>query len=224
MSEIVVRIATERDLKFIHEFLFDHFHNVEPLEVSHRIKHEKVQPNDDYLMSCIKCNTTLMGFIDGILAGVLIAGTILPNEHERNLEASKSVKHEKHADVLRFLSYIDEKANYCTRLDIPEALHIHIVSVHRDFRGRGIANTLFEYCIENGKYLKYQALTVDCTNYYTSRIAEQRDFSLISTVTYDEYHEYVGEKLFEPSEPHMQIKSYALLINNKNNDNEHIIL
>jgi arylalkylamine N-acetyltransferase len=222
-----VKIATAADLQLIHAFLSEHFHNLEPIEVSHRMKHEKVQPNDDYLLSCIDCNTTLMAYTGDVLVGVLIAGTIFANEHERNLEASKlmSGRNEKHADVLRFLSYIDEKANYCSRLHVPEALHIHIIAVHGDFKGRGIARTLFECCVENGRKFNYQAVTVDCTSHYTARIAEQRAFSLISTVTYDEYHDFIGERLFEPSFPHMQINSYALILKNSADDyEEHTIL
>ncbi|KAG5678325.1 hypothetical protein PVAND_008010 [Polypedilum vanderplanki] len=229
MSDTVVKIATRVDLKFIHEFLVEHFHNVEPIEVSHRMKHERVQPNDEYLLSCINCNTTLMGYRGDTLVGVLIAGTIFANEHERNLEASKAMSghNEKHADVLRFISYIDEKANFCKRLDVPETLHIHHIAVHKDFKGRGIARFLFECCVENARKFNYHAVTVDCTSHYTAKIAEQRAFSLISTVTYDEYHDFIGEKLFDPSFPHLQIKSYALLLKNSStNDDyeEHTIL
>lgn len=219
MSDIALRIATERDLTSIHEFLAVHFHNVEPIEAAHRSKSEKVQPNDDSLMSCIKCNTTVVGFSNGRLVGVLIAGTFLPNEHEQILDMSKSTTNGKHADVLKLLAYVEHKADYCNRLNIPEALHIHIVSVHRDYRGRGIANRLFGFCIENGRCLKYQAVTVDCTNNYTARIAVRRDFTLVSSVTYDEYHEAVGERIFEPVEPHMEIKSYALVLDRENSDN-----
>lgn len=211
MSDITIKIATAVDLSSIHEFLAEHFHNVEPIEVSHPIKNEKVQPDDEYLMMCIQCNTTLMAFSGEELVGILLAGRILPQEHERNLEASKTVRNEKHADVLRFLSYIDEKANYCNRLHVPEALHVHNIAISREFQGRGIAKALFKFCIENGRVLNYPALTVDCTSHYTAKIAEERSLSLISTVTYDEYNSFIGEKLFEPIEPHLEIKSYALL-------------
>lgn len=238
---IAIKIATEVDLQSIHEFLSEHFHNVEPIEVSHRMKHAKVQPIDEYLLACIDSHTTLMGYRSNELVGVLIAGKIQSDEHERNLEASRAMSghNEKHADVLRFLSYIDAKANYCTRLSVPEALHVHQIAIHKSHTGRGIATRLFRFCIENAKILRCQAMTVDCTSQFTARIAEQRAFSLISTVTYDEYHDFIGEKLFEPSQPHTQIKSYALLFNyatndgnsgcNGNNDNgdnqqQHIIL
>lgn len=213
MDNFVIKFATSGDIDEIYEFLDDNFHNsAEPIQLAHIDKNERMHPHKEFLNSCIECGTTLTAFIGNVLVGVLIAAKIHNREHERNAEEAKTCDNKKSADVLKFLSYIDEKANYCNRLEIPEALHMHIVSVHKDYLGRGIAKKLLEFCIENARQLKFQAVTVDCTNYYTAKIATKLDFKLISIVTYDEYNEHIGEKLFTPIAPHTEIKSYALML------------
>lgn len=213
MGDFEIKFATDSDFDKIFVFLDENFHNcAEPIQHSHINKHERLHPHKEFLKECIDCGTSFTAFIGDILVGVLIAGTIQNQEHERNADIAKTCENKKSADVLKFLSYIDEKANYCNRLQIPEALHMHIVSVHKDYLGRGIAKKLLKYCIENAKQLKFRAVTVDCTNYYTAKIATKLDFKLISIVTYDEYNQHIGESLFIPIPPHTDIKSYALML------------
>lgn len=213
MSDFRIQFAVSEDFQQIYNFLDENFHNeAEPIQLAHPDKNVRMHPHEEFIQSCIDCGTTLLGFIDDVLAGVLIVAKIQSTEHERNAEEAKFCDTKKAADVLKFLSYIDEKADYCNRLKIPETLHIHIVSVSKEYQGRGIAKKLFEFCIENARLLKYRAVTVDCTNQYTAKIATKLDFKLISIVTYDEYNEHIGEKLFTPIAPHTEIKSYALML------------
>lgn len=213
MGEVEIKFASDSDFEQIFEFLDENFHNcAEPIQLAHHNKDVEMHPDHEFLRDAINCGSTLVGFIGDVLVGVLISSKINNSEHERNAEAAKSCESKKDADVLKFLSYIDEKADYCNRLKIPEALHIHIVSVHKDYQGRGIAKKLFEFCIENGRQLKFRAVTVDCTNHYTAKIAAKLEFKLVSNVTYDEYNQHIGEKLFTPIAPHTEIKSYALML------------
>lgn len=213
MGALEIQFATDSDFDQIYEFLDENFHDhAEPIQRAHKDKDVRMHPHKEFIKSCIESGTTLVGFIDNVLVGVLIAAKIHNREHERNAEAAKTSDTQKSTDVLQFLSYIDEKANYCNRLQIPEALHMHIVSVHKDYQGRGIARKLFEFCIENGRQLKFRAVTVDCTNSYTAKIAAKLNFTLISIVTYDEYNGHIGKNLFSAIAPHTEIKSYALML------------
>lgn len=213
MNNFKIKLAISSDFDQIYEFLDINFHDgAEPIQLSHPQKDERMHPDNDFIKSSIDLGATLKAFIGETMVGVLIAAKIDEQEHERNEKAARVTDSKKCADVLKLLSYIDEKANYCNRLGLPEVLHMHIVSVHKDYLGRGIAKQLFEFCIENARQLKYRAVTVDCTNYFTAKIAEKLDFKLVSIVTYDEYNEYIGEKVFTPTAPHTEIRSYALLL------------
>lgn len=196
MSEVQIKIAAASDLKVINEFLSKYFHDKEPVEMSHIDKTDKMIPDNEFLLDCIESQTSLMAFSEGDLVGILLSGEILPNEAERNLECSKQIKSKKSADILKFLSYIEQKADYCNRLEVPNCLHIHIVSVHPKHQGLGIAKSLFKFCIERGKCMNYPGVSIDCTNFRTAKIAESVGLSCLSTVTYDEYNEHIGDKIF----------------------------
>lgn len=214
MCEMETKIAVASDLKAINNFLAKNFHDIEPIEMSHVDKTDKMIPDDHFILDCIANETTLMAFTGGDLVGVLLSGKILPNEAESNLECSKHIKSKKSADVLKFLSYIDSKADYCNRLGVPHCLHIHIVSTHPKHQGLGIAKSLFKSCIESGQSKSYPAITIDCSNFITAKIAESFGLTCLSTVTYDEYNEKIGDKIFIPSVSN-EIRCYAKLYEKK---------
>lgn len=211
MAELKIKVAEVSDLTVISDFLVAHFHDKEPLERSHVNKVDKMIPEYDFILDCISHETTLMAFVDDELIGVLLSGKILPDEAERNLESAKQMASEKCADILRFISYNEWKADFCNKMSVPYCLHIHIISVHTNYQGRGIAKKLFSFCVEIGKIKSFPAFSVDCSSIFTSRIAESFGMTLYSIVTYDEYNKHIGEVKFIPSEPHTVIKSYAKL-------------
>lgn len=212
MFDIKFKAAERSDLSVIREFVDENFHDKEPIEQSHIDKTDKMKPDENFLLDCIDCETSLMAFDGDKLIAILLAGKIQPDEAERNLECAKHIKSRKAADILKFLSFIDAKADYCNRLKVSYCLHVHIIAVHPHYHRQGIAKKLFELCIENGRRKNFPAITMDCTNFFTSKIAEKFDFAHVSTVTYDEYNQRVGEKLFISSEPHTDIKSYAKVL------------
>lgn len=211
MCDVKVKVAERSDLSGIRDFVADNFHDKEPIELSHVDKTDKMKPDENFLLDCIGCKATLMAFSGDDLIAVLLALKIFPTEAERNLECANEVNSKKSADILRFLSFIDAKADYCNRLKVSHCLHVMIISVHPSYHRRGIAKKLFEICMEIGREKKFPAITVDCSNFFTTKIAETFNFTCVSTVTYDEYNKHIGEKLFMPTEPHIDIKSYAKL-------------
>lgn len=214
MCEAKIKIADRSDLKAINNFLASNFHDKEPIETSHVDRTDKMIPDDEFILSCISSETTLMTLFGDELVGVLLAGKILPNEAERNIECAKHIKSKKSADILKFLSYIEEKADYCHRLKVPYSLHIHIICVHPQHQGLGLAKNLFKSSVEHGRNKNYPAVSIDCTNSYTAKIAESIGMRCLSMVTYQEYNEYIGAETFIPTEPHTEIRSYAKLYEN----------
>lgn len=213
MCDIQIKVAVQSDLSMIRDFLAVHFHDKEPIELSHVDKIDKVKPDENFLTDCIKSEATLVAFAGNDLIGVLLAAKIFHDEAERNLQCANEVESKKTADILRFLSFIDARADYCNRLKVSHCLHILIISIHPSYHRRGIAKKLFELCVQIGERKKFPAITIDCTNVFTSRIAESFNFVCTSTVTYDEYNKHIGEMLFIPTYPHIDIKSYAKLYN-----------
>jgi ribosomal protein S18 acetylase RimI-like enzyme len=215
MSELTIKSALEKDASEISEFICVHFNGSEPIQLFHVRKDEKMDPPPaDLVNECLESQTTLLAYQGDKLVGVLIAGEINSNIADKDLEYAGDYG-PKGVDVFNMLSYIGEKADICNRLEIPRSLHIHILSVHVDHKGQGIATKLFKACIESGRQKKFPAFSVDCTSFYTAKIAESFGMNCVSCVTYDEYNEKIGEKLFAPSEPHTVIKTYVRLYDEK---------
>lgn len=104
---------------------------------------------------------------------------------------------------------MEKKADYCNKLNVPYCLHIHAIAVHPDYQGQSIAKKLFEFCMANGEAKHFPAVSVDCTNYFSVKIAEEFEMTCLSVVTYNEYNELIGDEIFHPNEPHTIIKSYV---------------
>lgn len=218
MSDIIIRIADEADLSEIVSFIELHFVNAEPSLTAYQLEDENNQlassdeDDDKFIRECILNETSFAAhdMRNHQLVGVCIAGMIGPNEHEESLKIANVVNDRKFADVLKFLAFIEERADVCNRLCVPESLHLHMISVHENYYGRGIAGKLFKAYYENAINKKYLAMSIDCTSSYTSRIAEKYNMELLSTVTYDEYNDFVGMKVFVPKEPHTVVRSYGI--------------
>jgi hypothetical protein len=211
MTVIRVKVAREIDFAAIINFLCLHFNAHEPIKKFHVRKSEPMDPPPTNLIKdCIASGTTLMAFSGDELAGVLVAGKIDEDVAEKDLKYAEVLR-PKGVDIYKFSSFIGAKTNLCERLKISCSLHIHMLSVSSNHQRKGIAKKLFNFCILNGRINRYPAIGVDCTSDYTAKIAESFGMKLISTVTYDEYNEHIGEKLFVPTGPHKDIRSYAKL-------------
>lgn len=201
-----MRIAEQSNLIEINNFLTTHFDNIEPTHASHVRKGEKLGPMPpDGLKDAIESKTSLMAFREEELVGVLIAEKI--RSHSGDF-VFPDERHSKGRDIMDLLSYIEKKADICSRFKLTNCLNIFLLSVHKDHVRRGIAGNLFEFCIANGKARGFEAISVDCTSYFTSRLAEKFEMSCVSTVTFDDYNKHIGKILFIPNEPHNKIQTY----------------
>lgn len=209
MTDVQIKYADESQLNDISEFVCLHFNGYEPIQLFHyRPDWIMDPPPEDLLRESIASQNLLLAYKGDKLVGVLIASEITSEVGDKDLEYAEAFS-PKGVDVFEFLAYIGEKANVCGRLKIARSLHIHIISVHLDHHHQGIAKKLFESCIETGIRKKFPAVSVDATNFYTSKIAEKFQMTCLSTVTYDEYNEHIGKKLFIPQQPHSEIKTFA---------------
>lgn len=107
----------------------------------------------EFYIECIKSQITFIAYSleENELIGVLLSGKIDPKYYEETLEFANNCKEETIANISKLLAYVETKADVCTRLNVPSALHIHIISVHQDYQKRGIASQLFKKCIEEAK-------------------------------------------------------------------------
>lgn len=221
MDPIKIKIAIESDLESISYFIKIHFEAMEPIMKSYQLKTAATNDSrseidnalNEFHLECIKSQTAFVAYsLENELVGVLLSNKIEPKHSEETLEFASKLSGRKFADFCKLMAYVGSKADVFKRLNVQQSLHIEIISVHKNFLGRGIASKLFDECFKQAKALKFPALSLNCTSYFTSRICEKNDLELLSTVSYDEFNSHAGKLLFIPNEPHTLIKSFGILL------------
>ncbi len=223
-SEIFIRPAMESEVDGISDFLAEHFSTGNPMELSYIYKQDdrkqqKKKDSDehsngfilnaivsDHVLVAIKVSTSLMvgvlisDIINSTSSGHLISPPTTPTSDDEN---------RAEMDIPNFLAYINAKSNVLQRFNVDESFHIEIVGVHQDYREQQIGKKLFEAGIDLAKTKNCQLVSVDCTNIYTSKIAEKLGMECVSIVTYDEYNDHLGKCLFVPIPPHVEVKTFV---------------
>ena len=208
MTEIRMEIAQLADKDRVLNFIREFYYQEEPITVFHPTSGQ-TKDDEEFSMSHLASETVLMAFDKDKMVGALIAGPITQGDADEMLAEAQITETKKWADILRLLAFIEQKADVCNKFSVARALHIHVVGVHHGYRGHQIGQKLYTKCFENAKAKQYPLVSVDCTSLYSIKIAEKLGMEFVSEVSYKEYHEFMGENIFKPVEPHTVIKTFV---------------
>lgn len=197
MSEIVIKLAEKADETSVTEFLKSHFMMSNPLRDAYVGGSEESSDLDFSFDDSKEYNLMAIEESSSKLVGI---ASLLAFDKEKHKEMSNFLENPGDSmdnDIMKFCFYIETKSDVLNRFKIDKALEIQVVSIHPDYRCRGFAGKLFEASIEFAKSRRFEFVTVLCTSSYTMRIAERLKMECIEAVTFDEYNERVGRKVFE---------------------------
>lgn len=207
--EITFREATESEHDKVLEFLRQHFFTEEAINNAYPIKDESME--EKFILSLLPQGNIIFAIdsSNNSVAGLASFGEITSRYAQESWDESETTTNRKWRDILKFMSHIEAKSNVCERFNVTKALHLHGVTVDKAYRGRAIGKRLFEECFKVAERRNYRIVSADCTSIYSIRIAQSVGMECVSTVTYDEYHEKIGDKIFNPTQPHDEIKSFV---------------
>lgn len=208
--EISIRVAKSSDYEEVLDVFRHHYYKEEPLTVAHAEAYH-TKDDEDFTMSHIASETVLIA-IDkesGKIVGALSSGPIEPGDADQMIEDSKTADSKKWKDIMLLLAYLEKKSDVLNRFNVPTSLHVHALGVNSEFRGNRIGEKLFSACFENAKRLNHKLVTADCTSIFSIKIAERLGMECVSIVTYDEYNRSIGEELYHPTAPNLEIKTFA---------------
>jgi ribosomal protein S18 acetylase RimI-like enzyme len=221
-SGIVFRTATVSEHDKVLQFLREHFFPQEPINSSYPIKDDSME--EEFILSLLPAGNIILAIDSSSststdssnnknnstkIAGMLAFGKITKSYSQESWDESEITTNLKWRDILKFMSHIESKSNVCERFGVKEALHIHSTTVDKEYRGRSIGKMLFNECFRIAKERNFQLVSADCTSVYSIRIAKSLSMEHISTVTYDEYNEKIGFKMFNPVLPHTEIQTFV---------------
>lgn len=207
--EFIFRAANESEHDIVLEFLREYFFTEEPINNAYPIKDDSME--EEFLLSLLPEGNIWLA-IDSLsnnIAGIAMFGKITKNYSQESWDESEATMNIKWRDILKFMSHIESQSNVCERFGVTEALHLHGVAVDKAYRGRAIGKQLFNKCFEEAKKRNYHLVSADCTSIYSVRIAQSVGMEFVSTVTYDEYNEKIADKIFYPTPPHVEIKTFV---------------
>lgn len=207
--EITFRTAADCEHDKVLQFLQLHFFPEEPINNAYPFKDDSME--EEFILSLLPLGNIVLA-IDSSneqIAGLATFGEISKSYSQESWDESETTTNRKWRDILKFMSHIEAKANVCERFSVSKALHLHSVTVDKKYRGRAIGKNLFNECFKVAENRNYRIVSADCTSIYSVRIAEAVGMECVSTATYDEYNEKVGDKIFHPIQPHVEIKTFV---------------
>lgn len=208
-SKIFFRVANESEHDAVLEFLRQHFFTEEPINNAYPIKDDSKE--EEFILSLLPDGNVVFAVdsTSGQIAGLASFGEITKRYPQESWDESETTTNRKWRDILKFMSYIESKSNVCERFGVAQSLHLHGVTVDKAYRGQGIGKLLFEESFRIAKSRNYRLVSAECSSVYSARIAQAAGMEHVSTVTYDEYHAKLGDKVFKPTPPNTEIKSFV---------------
>lgn len=215
LNEITVHVIKPQERQQILDFLHVHYYREEPLTAGG----EPPQPDkedEDFNLSNIKYGTCLKAVLntDGQqkIVGALLAGPKGDDEADHIFEEAERLGPTKWGRILHFLGGVERDANIYTRFDVKNVLHVHVMGVNSEMRGKNIGFRLLEHLKVTAKCLNYDMLSADCTSFYSARLFERFGFECINKKYYRDYVDENGKQVFCPQPPHECVQTFALRI------------
>lgn len=209
-SEITFRTANESEHDVVLQFLREHFFSEEPINNAYPIRDESME--EDFILSLLPEGNIIFAIdpsSNNRIAGLASFGEITTSYAQETWELSETTTNRKWKDILKFMAHIEAKSNVCRRFGVTVALHLHGVAVDKEYRGRAIGRRLFNKCFDIAASRGLLIVSADCSSIFSIGIAQEVGMECVSRVTYDEYHEKIGERIFFPIAPHHEIKTFV---------------
>lgn len=121
---------------------------------------------------------------------------------DENMNQIFDILHELHPAVH---SEIFEKRGQTCYL---EGTHLSVLS---DYGGQGIAGKLIGAVEDKAREINVNLVYICCSSEFTARAVAKRDFEMFDTYRYDQYSRD-GKCIFQPSGPHVGLKSYIKVL------------
>ncbi|XP_072384928.1 arylalkylamine N-acetyltransferase 1-like [Diabrotica undecimpunctata] len=137
-----------------------------------------------------------------------IVGLCLSGPMEKGEQLTFDCQNEKYNKLVRLLDYAEKQ---CDPFEIypnsTKGISVQVISVRKDFTGRGIAAELLQKACDLAKQRGYDFVDMACTSLYSAKLSEKLNFELKYSLKYTDYKEN-GEVVFKPELPHTTLKIY----------------
>lgn len=212
MSEkhIEYRIATFADRDELKELFEKYYLRNEPLNCGW-INDDPVPEDIEWTLNSLLEGTSYIAvdWVKNIIVGACITGVDKASSQQAMLDEANQTTNKKWAQYLRLYAKLDNDASVYQRFNVEKVAHVQGVTVNSDYRGLSIATTLLSKSIEMAASLGHEVYTINCSSFYTERIAVKLKMERIGETSMDDIKSETGERLVYSSPPHTHIRTYA---------------
>lgn len=201
---ITYRLAESKDEPSVLKLLREHFYTDEPLSKSQGY-HDAA--DEQFAIGTIKFNTCTVAECDGHIVGFRLA---YPSNKDNQVAAAYNGRpNTAFEKLMGFVCALERKSNVFARYQVDTVMQGHMLCVHSDFRGKGIARRLYEENMELAKQKGFPVYVCDCTSLFSARLCEKLGMEQTATMEFHEYCDENGKPYYSPEPPHDYARSYA---------------
>lgn len=211
---IEYRIAKLSDRAEIVQLLVNHFYPYEPMNLGWITEGDASKEDIELSMEdlneghCIVAVDTELNLIVGASCNAIDRkGGV-----ETMYKEAERTENLKWAEYLRFYAELDDLAGIYKKYEVDAAFHVHCLVVHAEYRRRSIGINLISETHRLGAALGYKISTVNCSSYFTEKIAKQLQMEKVFEISYDVVKGKNGKELIRTSPPHTHFVTYAIVI------------
>ncbi|XP_065086046.1 arylalkylamine N-acetyltransferase-like 2 [Ochlerotatus camptorhynchus] len=206
-----IRLAKLQDEPHIMHFIRENFYDEEPLLKSLNITKSVANPClESYLCNHLKSGFTLIAVEqDNRIVGISINQRNCAWDGDKLREQADRVQ----CDPLRKLFYIWSIVSTEPRLHqkfrTSCIFEIAILATAREAQRQGIGYQLTVHSLRLARDLGFEVARMDCTNEYSSRLAQRAGMECMWSVPYKHLVDSAKKPVVKPDEPHTHIRVHA---------------
>lgn len=204
-----VRVASSEDYDKILEFIRVHYYLEEPLTIGVDASVPQDRRDEEFSMSNIEHGTSIVAVEKDDILGVFLASPKNEDVAEHIKQEAEKFTGTKWSKILEILYRCENGANVFKKFNVTKAIHGHVLAVHKGARGRNIGGQLVEKAFSVAKSKGYDLFTTDCTSYYSAKLMERLEMTLVHKLAYKDYTDSNGKQVFNPPEIHESIMTFA---------------
>ncbi|XKL64949.1 hypothetical protein PGB90_005035 [Kerria lacca] len=205
----------DRVVNFLRKFFF----RDEPLNMAVGLLDE---PNanctelEEYCLACIPNGMSIMAVSpSGYILGMCLNEIKIRDQKENNdSKINDECANPKCKKILQLLATMNKCSDVFGHFPTAEKLlEIVILSVDESCRGQGICKTLVEKTKEMAIQKNFPLIKVDCTSHFSAKAVSRLGFHCIYTISYMDYVDSEGNRVFKTKSPHSSAKTFVLPLN-----------
>ena len=124
-------------------------------------------------------------------------------EPSKNIASFEDVVKDKDIFMNRILEFMDVLyENVDVFQDHDQVLILHMICVSEDFKGQGISSQMMKWSETQAKSRDITMLSAETTGIASAKIFQNADFQKVKELSYDDYQDKYGEKIFAHLDPH----------------------